>query len=72
MFECKAHPGALYEAGGLADQPAGLTRRMRAAYNVWCAVVDWKSAKNRAEWSEKNPDDWKIVQLVITLREAEK
>jgi len=70
MFECRNFPGSLYEPGGLADQPAGLLRRMRAAYNAWGAVCDWRSARNKAKWCEGNPHDWKIVQLVLTLRET--
>jgi hypothetical protein len=69
MIECRDFPGVLYEAGGLASQPAGLVRRMRTAYNVWNAVKAWRAAKNRAQWCEANPDEWKIVQRVIVLRE---
>jgi hypothetical protein len=72
MLECRQFPGALYEGGGLADQPAGLVKRMRYAYTVWSVIGDWKSAKNRAEWCDRNPHDWKIVQYVIKLREEAK
>jgi hypothetical protein len=71
MWECREFPGVLYEAGGLASQPAGLVRRMRTAYNVYQAVGAWRAAKNKAEWCESNPEEWKIVQRVIVLREAE-
>ncbi len=69
MFECKDLPGSLPARGGLTDQTAGLIRRMRVAYNTWCAVSDWRDAKDKATWSQKNPERWKIVQLVIMLRE---
>jgi hypothetical protein len=72
MFECRMFQAALYESGGLADQPAGLMRRMRAAWNVWRAVGDWRQARNKAEWCAQNEGDWKIVQMVIKLREVER
>jgi hypothetical protein len=68
MFESQQF-GALYAAGGLADQPAGLVRRMRAAYNTWEAVSAWRAAKIKATWCEKNQEEWKIVKMVIKLRE---
>ena len=71
MWECSEFPGVLYEAGGFASQPAGLVRRMRTAYNVWNAVKAWRAAKDKSDWSVANPHDWKIVQRVIVLREAE-
>ena len=72
MFECQRFPGALYMAGGLGDQPAGLVRRMRAALTVFEAVRAWKAARVRAEWCEQNPGEWRVVQKVLKMREVEK
>lgn len=71
FLECRAH-GTLYEAGGLADQPAALWVQMNAAYSIWKAMKGWHEARNRITWSSEHPREWQNVQLVLRLREAEK
>jgi hypothetical protein len=57
----------LPRAGGLLDQPFGLMQRMRVCENVVHAMKLWKS-ENWATFEEKHPDEWDIVQQVLTLR----
>jgi hypothetical protein len=58
-------------AGGLFDQPYRLLRWMRACDNVYRALKLWKQA-SWSTFAREYPDEWKIVQLVLTLREGSK
>ena len=60
-----------YHAGGIADQPFAFFHRMKAAYNVFSAVQRWRDSRHGSNWLEfqrGNPDEWKIIEMVITLR----
>jgi hypothetical protein len=70
MFECLRF-GVLYEGGGLADQPAGLLRRMRAAYNVYNAMLAWRDTKSMQDFTRQHPQEWQVVQMVLKLRQQE-
>ncbi len=61
--------GALYVAGGMADQPYSLMRRMSAALNVYQAMRDFKTSKSWADFQAHSPDQWHIVEDVLRLRE---
>jgi hypothetical protein len=55
----------------MLDQPFGLRQRMRVCENVYNAVHLWKDA----DWhtfAKKHPDEWSIVERVLTLRDAMK
>ena len=67
-FQARAW-GTLPNAGGLQDQSVGVLERMAAAENVYRAVKSWRGARDWARWSRENPEDWKLVQRVLTLRE---
>lgn len=68
-WDCRTF-GALPEAGGVRDQPAGLLRRMRQALGVFNAFRSWKAreAAKEDEWVERHPTEWQIVQSVIGFR----
>lgn len=63
--------GALPEAGGLYDQPAGLLDRMSASLNVYQAFDNWKSRKagHEKDWTDNNPKAWAVIQDVNKLRQ---
>lgn len=61
--------GALYVAGGMADQPYSLMRRMSAALNVYQAMRDFKQSKSWVDFQAHNPDQWLIVEDVLHLRQ---
>lgn len=63
--------GALPEPGGLRDQRAGELNRMASASNVYDAVRSWRGSTNWIEWSERHPEQWKVVSRVIALREEQ-
>lgn len=61
--------GALPEAGGQLDQPAGLLKRMRMAENVYDAWSAWKRSGSKADEFIKNqPAAWKIVKMILKER----
>ena len=62
--------GALPEAGGIYDQPAGLLRRMRIAYNIFVAWSDWKRlpADKIGDWITAYPGRHEIVQMILEAR----
>lgn len=62
--------GTLYHAGGLADQPYSLMRRMSAALNVYQAMKAFRAARSWVDFQRQNPDDWRIVEDVMSLRQA--
>lgn len=47
--------GALPEAGGLLDQPAGLIRKMDAAKSAYDTVKGRLRTKNVIAWIDENP-----------------
>jgi len=61
---------ALPEAGGMRQQPYRLMQDMSAAANVYQAISAWRSARNWADWSQANPQMWKVVAAVLKLRRA--
>ena len=56
-------------AGGMADQPYSLTRRMNAAYNTYTAMREFRRSKSWAEFQVHNPDAFAIIEDVMRLRE---
>lgn len=65
-WECQ-DAGALPEAGGLWDQPAGLVRRMRACAHVARVWPDyWKLP--RAEFEQRHPGGMAVVNWVLRLK----
>jgi hypothetical protein len=62
--------GALPEAGGLLDQPAGLLDRMSTALSVYDALAAYKKrpAGHELEFSQKNPREWDVVLRIRELR----
>ena len=59
------------EPGGLRDQRAGELRKMTAALNTYNAFRAWRQATDWAQWAQRNPEDWQLVQYVLTLRERD-
>ena len=65
--------GALPEAGGLLDQPAGLLSRAGYVLDVYNAHRSWRNALETlsgdglAQWQEQNPD---VMKLLADIREA--
>jgi hypothetical protein len=70
LWECDRFH-VLPRAGGLLDQPFGLMQRMRVCENVYHALQLWKSEK-WVTFEKNHPDEFKIVQHVITLRAQNK
>jgi len=64
------HWGSLPEPGGLRDQPAGLLARLASVENVYDAQTSFNKAVNKAAWGVEHPEQWKVVQAVIELRQA--
>ena len=62
--------GALPEAGGLLDQPAGLLDRMSTCLHVYDAVTAYKKSPGgqEGEFSKKNPAAWQTWLMVQGLR----
>ena len=62
--------GALPEAGGVYDQPAGLLRKMRISYNIFNAWTEWKrlGQDSISEWIQHNPGKYKIVNEILEMR----
>jgi hypothetical protein len=58
-----------YTAGGQADQPYALMRRIRAARNVYEAMHTLRTTKDWGRMQEQNPGAWEIVEMVTRLRE---
>ena len=64
--------GALPEAGGLLDQPAGLMQRMAYLSDVYNAHRAWRRAlesmdsEGLARWQEQNAD---VMNLMAQIRE---
>lgn len=60
---------ALPKDGGLRDQPARLMRDMATGLNVYDAMRSfWRGMKgNIVNWQQANPDESKIVGLVMRL-----
>lgn len=50
--------GALPEAGGLRDQPAGMLDKMAYIVTVHKATKGYWSADDTVKWSERNPELW--------------
>lgn len=67
-WQCAEYPGALPNAGGLRDQPAGLIRRMRVTYNVWNSVREYFQNDQSTKWTKANPDKWKIVAEIMEYK----
>jgi hypothetical protein len=65
--------GALPNAGGLLDQPAGAVQRMTACENVYRALRFYAEhgpePGQLAAWRESHTDIWTIVRHVEELRE---
>lgn len=61
--------GALYVAGGMADQPYSLMRRMSAALNVYQAIKAFRASRSWVDFQRQNPDEWRIVEDVMRLRQ---
>jgi len=62
--------GALPEAGGLRDQPAGELDRMSATLNAFDAWSAWmnRDPEPATEWVKANPEMWKLVQGLMGLK----
>ena len=64
--------GALYVAGGLADQPYALMRRAEYAYNVYQAFTMWRNSRkdggNWAIFQQGNKEAWAIIEAILLLR----
>jgi len=63
--------GALYLPGGMADQPYALTRRMNAALNVYRAWRSFKQSHDYSSLQVNSPDEWRIIEGVLKLRESQ-
>jgi hypothetical protein len=61
----------LPEAGGLRDQLAGEMTRLSAALNVYNAVRSWRVSDDWAGWAKRNPESWRMVSMVLRLRDAQ-
>ena len=59
----------LPNSGGLREQSAGLMIKMGAAYNVWNAFNQYKSAGFDPKWISKNSELWDIIAQVAIIRE---
>ena len=57
-------------SGGWMEQPGGMVPRASALLNIYDAHVSWQRADSWAEWLFRNPSYWKVIQNVITIREA--
>jgi hypothetical protein len=70
-WDCQAW-GALPEAGGMRDQPAGLMLRMRTCLSVFQAwrdyAVDGHKAGEMAAWAQEHAEEWRIVGEVKRIR----
>jgi len=53
--------GALPEAGGLRDQPAGLLAKMAHLHAVYSGIMAYRNAENPTKWAESNPGLFDIV-----------
>jgi hypothetical protein len=53
--------GALPEAGGLRDQPAGMLSKMAHLSAVYSGIKAYYDAANAASWADANPDLWELV-----------
>jgi hypothetical protein len=60
--------GTLPNAGGLRDQPVRLMRDMTACENVYNAMKAWHTAKNWAQFSKDNREQWRIVSEILKRR----
>lgn len=70
MWEAMDFHGALPYPGALWQQPAGMIRRMRKAYEVWNVYRSFRLAKSWKKWSEANPDYWSLKCAVDKLRQT--
>jgi len=66
-WQCRAW-GALPNAGGILDQPAGLLERMRQAEAVYAAMRAWLASDRSAAWRNEHKDVWNIVKRIEALR----
>lgn len=64
--------GALPEAGGIYDQPAGLLRRMKNAMDIYNLWREWKSltAETTGNWIKRNKERWAVVQEIMRMRDG--
>ena len=62
--------GALPEAGGLKDQPAGLLEKMSTCVSVYDAMRAYKACPpgQEGEFSRRQPDAWRIVLSIREMR----
>jgi len=61
--------GALPYSGGYLNQSVRLMRRMTVLLNIYNATKAWVRSEDWAEFARRHPDDWDIVQQLITLEE---
>lgn len=70
-LECEEYRCLPY-AGGVMDQPAGLTKKMRQVNNVYKAFrlykLEGKQPGESAKWKRQNAGAWEIVSQVDGLR----
>lgn len=65
--------GALPEAGGLLDQPAGLLQKLAYlsdvynAHRAWRTALETQDSDGLARWQQQHPD---IMTLMADIREA--
>ena len=58
----------LLEDGGLMNQPMGSVMRMNAALNIYNSFKSRNNAADHVEWTNKEPDAWKIVAKIEKMR----
>ena len=62
--------GALPEAGGLRDQPAGMLDKMATLRNIWNLWQAYHNSPSPAEWAGNNPHLWdKLASIKQVYRE---
>ena len=59
--------GALPEAGGLLDQPAGLLRKMSAVKNAYDTIASRRKTNNLIAWIDADPQRYEYYLHIREL-----